>query len=124
VNLTWNTNSTVTFYNERFWHFEPLLSNGSLSDEIVSINPVIAVRFQHLHLIILTYIIFYIPICLSVLRFGANAFMLSQHPNMFLKANVSSWLFEGIEDPILDIAQHIPALPFVIPYDKFGWFYE
>lgn len=60
--------------------------------------------------------------------FGINAgldlILRGIHENMFLSANVSSWIFDGIEDPLLDLAANVPDLPFVIPYDKFGWFYE
>lgn len=45
VNLTWNDNGTVTYQQKRIWHFIPELSNGSLSDEITNVNPVVAVRF-------------------------------------------------------------------------------
>ncbi|KAH9639996.1 hypothetical protein HF086_008091 [Spodoptera exigua] len=112
VNLTWNDNSTLTFYNQRFWHFKPEMSVGSIGDNITSINPVIAtvaylMRKQRL------------PLKVSV-----DVFLKMFHPNMFLTANVTSWLFDGIEDRVLDIALNIPGLPFVIPYDKFGWFYE
>ena len=46
VNLTWNDhNSTLTFYNQRWWHFQPDMSVGSIGDNITSINPVIAVSY-------------------------------------------------------------------------------
>lgn len=112
VNLTWNDNSTLTFYNQRFWHFRPEMSAGSIGDNITSINPVIAtvaylMRKQRL------------PLKVSV-----DLFLRMFHPNLFQTANVTSWLFDGIEDRVLDIALKIPELPFIIPYDKFGWFYE
>lgn len=44
VNISWNENGTVTFKNQRFWYFQPHLSNGCLSDNVTSINPVLAVR--------------------------------------------------------------------------------
>ncbi|VVD03334.1 unnamed protein product [Leptidea sinapis] len=41
VDIEWNDNSTVTFYNERYWYYEPEMSNGSLSDLITSVNPIV-----------------------------------------------------------------------------------
>ncbi|KAF9797566.1 hypothetical protein SFRURICE_007343 [Spodoptera frugiperda] len=86
VNLTWNDNSTLTFYNQRFWHFRPEMSAGSIGDNITSINPVIAtvaylMRKQRL------------PLKVSV-----DLFLRMFHPNLFQTANVTSWLFDGIED--------------------------
>lgn len=43
INISWHDNGTVEFYNQRTWYFEPEMSNGSLTDEIVSVNPVIVV---------------------------------------------------------------------------------
>ncbi|XP_052739290.1 protein croquemort [Bicyclus anynana] len=111
-NISWYDNSTVSYYNKRSWQFQPEMSNGSLSDLVTSINPIVAtvsyiLRHQH-----------------AVLRVAVEVFMRMYHENMFMTANVTSWLFDGIEDPVLDIAQRFPDLPFKIPYDKFGWFYE
>lgn len=58
------------------------------------------------------------------IRVGVEAFLRLYHRNMFLTANVTSWMFDGIDDPVLDIATQLPDLPISIPYDKFGWFYE
>lgn len=40
VNVTWNGNDTVTYKHLKRWWFAPDLSNGSLSDTFVTINPV------------------------------------------------------------------------------------
>nr|XP_032515397.1 protein croquemort-like [Danaus plexippus plexippus] len=112
VNITFNDNATVTFYNERTWFYEPEMSNGTLDDVITSINPIIAtvayvLRNQH-----------------PLLKVPVDVFMRMFHDNMFLTAPVRNWLFDGIEDPVLDVANHFPDLPINIPYDRFGWFYE
>ncbi|CAG9129052.1 unnamed protein product [Plutella xylostella] len=110
TNITFKDNGTVSFFNQRFWHYEPEMSNGSLSDRITSINPIvvsIAYMMRNERLI---------------LRPGVDAFLRIFHRNMFVTANVSSWLFDGIDDPVLDIAQNITEID--IPYDKFGWFYD
>lgn len=111
ANITWNANSTVTFYNERWWHYEPEMSNGSLSDMVTSINPVIAtVGYTMRHQRV-------------VLNLLVDAFLRIYHDDMFMTANVTQWLFDGVDDPVLDLAESIPFLPINIPYDKFGWFY-
>nr|CAD7256559.1 unnamed protein product [Timema shepardi] len=43
VNVSWNSNDTVTFMQKRTWKFVPERSNGVLTDEVTTIN-VIAAR--------------------------------------------------------------------------------
>ena len=44
TNVSWSRDeTTVDFQQKRVWHFQPELSNGSLSDEILNINPIAAV---------------------------------------------------------------------------------
>lgn len=43
MNITWNTNDTVTFQQIRRWHFVPELSNGTLKDDITNINAIAVV---------------------------------------------------------------------------------
>jgi hypothetical protein len=40
--------------------------------------------------------------------------------------NASQWLFEGYEDPIINVAKEIASFLGVgdIPFDRFGWFYR
>ncbi|XP_028159774.1 protein croquemort-like [Ostrinia furnacalis] len=111
TNLSWNDNSTITFFNERWWHFVPEMSNGSLSDNITTINPVIATvayTLRHRN---------------ALLNMFVDGFLRLYHRNLFLTANASAWLFDGIDDPVIDIAEQFPNLPINIPFDKFGWFY-
>lgn len=49
-NITWNENGTVTYNQIRTWHFVPERSNGSLSDEITSLNVFSAVSCFLLYL--------------------------------------------------------------------------
>jgi hypothetical protein len=44
VNIEWNDNDTVTFQQIRTWHFEPERSNGTLRDEVTSINTIAVVN--------------------------------------------------------------------------------
>ncbi|XP_022119283.2 protein croquemort [Pieris rapae] len=111
VNITWNENNTVTYRNQRYWYYHPEMSNGSLSDLVTSINPIIvtiayALRNESV-----------------MLRVFVDMIMRISHRDIFMKANVSSWLFDGVEDPLLNLANRIPNLPYDIPFDKFGWLY-
>jgi len=51
VNQSWNENGTVTFQRRKVWFFDQSLSNGSLTDEITNLNPIVAVRHNNLALI-------------------------------------------------------------------------
>ncbi|XP_050668713.1 protein croquemort-like [Leptidea sinapis] len=113
VDIEWNDNSTVTFYNERYWYYEPEMSNGSLSDLITSVNPIVVTIghfMRHNH---------------PILNIPVDAFLKMFHEHMFVTANVSKWMFDGIDDPVLTVIKtRFPKLPIDIPYDKFGWFYD
>ncbi|XP_041984342.1 protein croquemort-like [Aricia agestis] len=111
VNISWNNNSTVTYRNQRWWYYQPDMSSGSLADMVTSINPIVAT---------IAYSIRNDNIMVKTL---VDMVMRSYSQHMFLTANVSSWLFDGIQLPLLDFAAQIPALPYTIPFQKFGWFY-
>ncbi|XP_023934291.1 protein croquemort isoform X2 [Bicyclus anynana] len=112
VNITWNHNGTVTFRNQRFWYFKPELSNGSLSDNITSINPIIAT---------IAYTVRHERIMVKVF---VDMVLRMYHRSMFVTAPAQHWLFDGVQDPVLDMVGRIPALPYTIPFDRFGWFYK
>ncbi|XP_034826682.1 protein croquemort-like isoform X1 [Maniola hyperantus] len=112
VNITWNDNSTVTFRNQRFWYFQPEMSSGSLSDNITTINPIIAT------------IAYTLRNDRIMLKIFVDMVLRMYHTNMFVTANASSWLFDGVQDPVLDLVGKMPALPYTIPFDRFGWFYK
>ncbi|CAH2266440.1 jg24406 [Pararge aegeria aegeria] len=112
VDITWNDNGTVTFRNQRFWYFQPERSNGSLSDNITTINPIIAT------------IAYTVRNDRMMLKFLVDMVLRVYHTNMFATANASAWLFDGVRDPILEFVGKIPSLPYTIPFDRFGWFYK
>jgi len=45
VNVTFNSNETVTYMQLKSWKFDQSLSNGSLSDHVTTINIVVNVSF-------------------------------------------------------------------------------
>lgn len=47
-NVTWNENGTVTYNQIRTWQFVPELSNGTLEDEITTLNVISSVGCLHI----------------------------------------------------------------------------
>jgi len=47
TNVTWNQNNTITFRKLRRWYFDAETSNGSLNDNITTLNPLAVVRFSN-----------------------------------------------------------------------------
>ncbi len=45
------------------------------------------------------------------------------HSKFFVTKTVGELLFDGYKDPLLDLAQRLPAGTFP-PLDKFGWYYS
>ena len=63
VNIEWNDhNNTVTYGLQRFWYFDRESSVHDLSMKVVSINPIVAVRFfdwfSHLYILVIVYLHF------------------------------------------------------------------
>lgn len=46
VNMTFNNNDTITYMQLKRWEFDQTLSNGSLSDQVTTINIVLNVRLK------------------------------------------------------------------------------
>ncbi|XP_039285237.1 protein croquemort [Nilaparvata lugens] len=112
VNITWNSNGTVSFRRVRIWHFDAENSNGFLDDRIQTLNPVALTAA-------------------STVRDWSKIFQMSL--SMALKQTsqkvhvvktVNELLFKGYSDRLLDIARQMPKFGGVkVPFDKFGWFY-
>jgi len=43
VNVTFNNNDTVSFYQVKTWNFMPEMSVGTLEDEITTVNAIVMV---------------------------------------------------------------------------------
>lgn len=51
--------------------------------------------------------------------------ILNMKEDLFVTAEAQVWMFDGIQDPLLDIFTQIKNVTdFPIPYDRFGWFYD
>ena len=100
----------MTYRERKFWHFEPLLSGGTLEDYLTSLNiPVLASQeasrgdyWQNMVL---------------------DATYSAISAQLFVNKTVGQLLFDGYEDSLLAIAQMAGAKTRK-PMDKFGWFYK
>ncbi|ODM90878.1 Protein croquemort, partial [Orchesella cincta] len=110
VILNWHEeNDTVTFLQNKTWHFEPSLSAGSLEDIVTTLNaPAVAAAFASQN---------YPHFMKSSLAIAMKLFDTSLH----VQKSVRELTFEGYEDPLLELASILPGV--MLPFDKFGWFY-
>ena len=113
----------VDFRWNKTWVFDPALSNGSLDDEIWTVN-MIAVsaaegtrwpgRFGKDDY--------------PFMQFMMNETLKQANERMFIRARIGNLTFEGIDSPLLhmgDLGGDIgAAINESIPYDRFGWFYS
>ncbi|KAL6447297.1 hypothetical protein ACFW04_001504 [Cataglyphis niger] len=109
INPVWNDNGTVTFQRSKVWFFEKSLSNGSLTDKITNLNPIVAT------------VAFSIKHKSPFIRKLINGFMMRLGEKRVLTKSVNALLFEGYNDTLLEIAKKMNATE--LPYNKFGWFY-
>jgi len=121
VNITWNSNGTVSYRQIRTWHFLPELSNGTLDDEVTILNSLAASLGPMVHKVPK----FFIP--------GFNIFLNDYlKEQLFITKPVREILFEGYKDPLLDEVEQLEKfMPFIknlIPpgsmTDKFAFFYN
>lgn len=111
-NVTWNDNGTVTYNQIRTWQFMPNLSNGTLEDEITTLNVIsatVAYAVRHDD---------------ALVKLGVNAIMSLRGGSLFVTHTVGEFLYDGYEDPLLTFLKETNSELFVIPFDKFGWFVD
>ncbi|XP_012221214.1 protein croquemort-like isoform X3 [Linepithema humile] len=109
VNQVWNDNGTVTFQRRKVWFFEESLSNGSLSDQVTNLNPIVA-TIGH-----------FVKDKPSFVRKLANGFIVRLGEKLVITKSVNTLIFEGFNDTLLELARQMKATK--LPYDKFAWFY-
>ncbi|CAH0406780.1 unnamed protein product [Chilo suppressalis] len=114
VNVTWHhNNDSLSYRTLRSWHYDPT-SNGSLNDNITTLNVIAASAvfrsrfwgyFQQKGL------------SMGLAMFGQR---------VSVSKTARELLFDGYEDPLLDLAKSLPASTTggAPPVDRFGWFYE
>lgn len=111
-NITFNDNGTITFQTKRIWKFLPEKSVGSLSDNITTLNPIVAtignlVRYKH-----------------YLVKRGVNFFLKEKKVKLAITKTVDEFIFKGYEDPMLDLLHKLNISGVNVPYTKFGWFVE
>ncbi|KAL1463108.1 hypothetical protein WDU94_014895 [Cyamophila willieti] len=117
LNLTWNANGTVSYWQRRTWYFEPSLSNGSLTDVITSVNVVavtIANMVDQIHID---------GFKAELVKKIINIFLKNSEKKLYIKKTVKELLFEGYEDGILDLLKQLEPFIHMPVESRFGWFY-
>nr|CAH7713169.1 unnamed protein product [Callosobruchus chinensis] len=111
-NITIHDNDTVTFMQRRIWRYVPEKSVGSLDDYITTFNPIVAtvanlVKDKHI-----------------IVRKGVNFFLVEKKVKLAITKKVREYLFEGYDDPLLDLVHKLNITGMNVPYTKFGWFVD
>ncbi|OAD55216.1 Protein croquemort, partial [Eufriesea mexicana] len=109
VNVSFNPeNHTVSYFNRRWWYYEPELTNGSLTDRITQLN-IVAISAKHK-----------IRYWNEALQ-GTLSLMLSTS-NVHISKTVDELLFTGYDDSLIEMGRMVSGED-IPPFDKFGWFY-
>ncbi|KAI4493242.1 hypothetical protein M0802_009530 [Mischocyttarus mexicanus] len=109
INQVWNDNGTVTFQRRKVWYFDESLSNGSLTDKVTNLDPIVVTMGQLMK-------------NKSILvREFANQLIHSVNKDLTMTKTVRELLFDGYNDELLIIAKRFNFT--TIPFTKFGWFY-
>ncbi|XP_067010074.2 protein croquemort [Anabrus simplex] len=112
VNLTWNPNNTISYKQIRRWYFDAERSNGSLDDEVTTLN-VVALTAAFVSRDWSFYLLKSMSIAMS-----------SYGETLAITRTAGELLFEGYSSPLITMANVLPGISGMdIPYDKFGWFY-
>ncbi|XP_014369351.2 protein peste isoform X1 [Papilio machaon] len=113
VNVSWHPhNGSVSYRTQRSWHFDET-SNGTLEDNITTLNIIAASAV-------------YRSRDWGFLRQKGLAMGLAMFGHhVSISKLATELLFEGYDDPLLDLAKNLPASATggAPPVDKFGLFY-
>jgi len=111
VNLVWHDDGTVSYHRKKFWYFEPSMSVGSLQDTVVTLNlPMVgAVDYARGSF---------------MMEFGLSDMFSTVEATLFINKTIGELLFDGYEDPVLEIGASFDEEEKKLPMEKFGWFYK
>lgn len=134
VNVTWHdNNSTVSYRKQSRYFFVADQSKGKLEDVITSVNVIALVSFFSLNtkrfLMNNSHSLQSSAVqaqSMNIIKLQGVAIALSFYSQkLHITKTASQWLFEGYEDPIIDVAKGIASILGVgdVPFDRFGWFY-
>ncbi|VVC41559.1 CD36 family [Cinara cedri] len=113
VNTTFNHNNTITYKQFKSWKYDRIISNGSLSDEVTTINVVLNILGEKLLAIDKTW--------LSVI---AGYYLKLSNIKPYVTKTAGDFIFEGYDDPLLNVAIQLKRFfPLDLPFKKVGWFY-
>lgn len=59
-----------------------------------------------------------------LVRIGANFLLEEKHTKLYVSKTVRELIFEGYDDPLMDLVQKLNITAFKVPFKKFGWFVE
>ncbi|KAF0773021.1 protein croquemort-like [Aphis craccivora] len=114
VNITFNNNETITYMQLKSWEFEQSLSNGSLSDNVTTINIVINILGEKLQAINKHWIFVLTNYYLK----------LSNINKPYITRTAGELIFDGYDDALLDVVIKLkPFFPIDLPFKKVGWLY-
>lgn len=111
-NVTFNDNDTVTYLNKRTWKFEPSKSSGTLDDVLTMLNPVpiiVADKVKSEHYLV---------------KKAVNYFFIIKGEKIYIQKSVREILFDGYDDPLIDIASKLNISSLNLPFTKFAWFVD
>lgn len=112
INITWNDDDTVTYWQRRQWFFEESMSGGSLDDVITCVNPIsatVASMFKNKS---------------SLEKKFVNYLLNNKGGSLYVTKTAREFLFDGYEDPLLTFVKKLNSPDLNIPYTKFGWFVD
>ncbi|XP_017060504.1 protein peste [Drosophila ficusphila] len=114
VDLNWHPeNASVSYRRRSLFYFDAEGSNGSLDDEINTLNAVAlsaAATAKHWP---------------SVKRTIVDVGLTMYGAEMTVTKSIDELLFTGYSDAMIDVARAMPIFgdEVKVPFDKFGWFY-
>ncbi|XP_046460868.1 protein croquemort-like isoform X1 [Daphnia pulex] len=105
-------NYTLKFQQKRWWQFVEERSNGSLEDQITTVNvPLLSAAYSN-------------RFSRKLIKDNLNSFIDESNSTVFITKTADEFIFKGYSDPFLDAQAQLPPGLLDIPsYDKFGWFY-
>ncbi|CAF4893469.1 unnamed protein product [Pieris macdunnoughi] len=114
VNISWfPENGTMAYMTQRSWHYDAEASNGTLDDNVTIINVIAASAI-------------YRAKYWGYLRQKTLSMALAMFgQGISVSKLAGELLFEGYDDPLMDIAKNLPASTTggAPPLDRFGLFY-
>lgn len=127
VNVTFNSNNTVSYLQQRWWVWDQQLSGKNTQDDLIfslntiPVSAVWAVRDEEIYLAVL------------------NRMFNDLGEKLVISATVNELVFSGVKDPMLDWLQKevvakngsyhfllniIGTNSAIVSFDKFAWFYK